>query len=387
MQGAALRQEGRSPWQERERQFEELAQSGGLLVTTPETLGAILIGKPQFHREHLDVVSLLRAHHIVFDEAHTLTTRGFGFLHFWAVLIARRHLIYPEQTPKFTLLSTTHSNLLEGLVGGDKPYIPKERVACFDEKIKDERGDGLRLLHGDVTVEVADADILSLAERHAQEIINQEGRLLILYDSLRDLANEERALERIFNALGLKSKECFVITGQDKQSDGRALGGSDFEAGLRPETHHRIILATSSIEAGVNIKGLRYAILDPGMDAAALLQRIGRVARKDVDGRIWISQPKDTPYHLPQLVELCGEVSVQAVYDHLKPLRIIHLKAARELGSAYWSMLAREQLALMKSIRREAHPALSEAKPPGAFLDSLWLMTKQFQEKGVRWQE
>jgi hypothetical protein len=50
-------------------------------------------------------------------------------------------------------------------------------------------------------------------------------------------------------------------------------------------------------------------------------------------------------------------------------------------------MLAREQLALMKSIRREAHPALSEAKTPGAFLDSLWLMTKQFQEKGVRWQE
>jgi hypothetical protein len=286
--------------------------------------------RPYFHwlpwmesnRRQQDVASLLRAHHIVFDEAHTLTTRGFGFLHFWAVLIARRHLIYPEQTPKLTLLSATHSNLLEGLVGGDTPYIPKELVACFDEKIKDGRGDGLRLLHGDVTVEIADADILSLVERHAQEIINQEGRLLILYDRLRDLANEERALERIFNALGLKSEECFVITGQDKQSDGRALGGSDFEAGLCPETHHRIILATSSIEAGVNIKGLRYAILDPGMDAAAWLQRIGRVARKDMDGRIWISQPKDTPHHLPQLVELCGEVSVQAAYDHLKPLRI-----------------------------------------------------------------
>jgi hypothetical protein len=65
----------------------------------------------------------------------------------------------------------------------------------------------------------------------------------------------------------------------------------------------------------------------------------------------------------------------------------IHLKAARELGSAYWSMLARKQLALMKSIRREAHPALSEAKPPGAFLDSLHLMAKGLQEKGVRWRE
>jgi hypothetical protein len=89
----------------------------------------------------------------------------------------------------------------------------------------------------------------------------------------------------------------------------------------------------------------------------------------------------------PSLLSFAARFPCRQLMTTLNLSGSIHLKAARELGSAYWSMLARKQLALMKSIRREAHPALSEAKPPGAFLDSLHLMAKGLQEKGVRWRE
>lgn len=308
-QSAELRANGQEPWIERKSQWDGLQQTGGMLVTTPETLGAILLGRPQrvLHRSLLP--DLLQAQHVVFDEAHTLTARAFGFLHFWAVLVVWWYRKAPEKAPKLTLLSATHSNLFAALCDpekGGESYLPAEYVAFFDEAIENGRRENLRMLHGDVGVSIGDGDVLACVERYAGAPLSRGARLLILYDSLRNLTREEKALRDCLAGFGVNPEECFLINGQDRKAAGLSLGGTGFEAGLCPEEKHRVIIATSCIEAGVNIDRLRHAILDPGQDAAALLQRIGRVARGDMDGKIWFATPSNRPAHWLKLEKLAA---------------------------------------------------------------------------------
>jgi hypothetical protein len=314
----------------------------------------------------------------VFDEAHTLTARAFGFLHFWAVLAVWWHRIDPERGPKLTLLSATHSNLFQAFFRTDREeeaYLPAESIAFFDETIEDGRREGLRMLHGDVEVHIGEGDVLACVERYAAEPLNHGARLLILYDSLYALTREEGALRDRLAGFGVRPDECFLINGQDRKAGGLSLGGTSFEAGLCPEKKHRVIIATSCLEAGVNIEGLCYAILDPGLDAAALLQRIGRVARGDVDGKIWLATPGHRRDHWLKLEKLSGTLSVTDLYQALAPLRVLPLDQARRLGSAYWSMVKRKQPSLYMGLLR-GHENISEAKAPGAFLNGLYASVK-----------
>lgn len=397
VQSAKLRANSLEPWIERKLQLDRLKLDGGMVVTTPETLGAILLGRPQQQKEpqaraQLTLVDFRQARHIVFDEAHTLTERAFGFLHFWAVLVLCWHRGNPANGPKLSLLSATHSNLFEGLCKPDEKeesYIPPDAVAFFDETIESERGDALRMLHGDVNIEIGAGDALSCVRQYASEPLTQGHRLLILYDSLKKLVSDVNELKDRFLKCGVKPDECFMINGQDRKSDGRALDGSGFDAGLIPEEKHRVILATSCIEAGVNIKDLRYAILDPGYDAAALLQRIGRVARGGVNGKIWLACLDNQPSHLLRLAQLDGPRSIGEIFQILAPLRIFPLDRAQRLGSAYWSMLKREQPSVYKGLL-EAHGAFSTAKAPGGWLNSLHaqaaaVTNRRDRDRYVKW--
>jgi hypothetical protein len=390
-QSAELRANGKEPWSERKSQWDRLQSTGGMVVTTPETLGAILLGKPQrvLHRPLLP--DLLQAQHIVFDEAHTLTARALGFLHFWAVLAAWWHRKEPERAPKLTLLSATHSNLFQALCEadpGEASYLPPESVAFFDELIENGRREDLRMLHGDVEVHIGDGDVLVCVKKYASEPLSQNERLLILYDSLYKLTREEEALRDLLGDYGVKPKECFLINGQDRKAGGLSLGGTGFEAGLYPQEKHRVIIATSCVEAGVNIPGLRYAILDPAQDAAALLQRIGRVARGDVDGKVWLTTPEERPSHWLRLEKLTGTLTIADLREHLEPLRDLPLDHARRLGSAYWSMLSREQPSLYAGLLR-GHQSISEAKAPGGFLNGLHTAlagaSRRSQKYGREW--
>ncbi|HRE18922.1 MAG TPA: DEAD/DEAH box helicase, partial [Rhodocyclaceae bacterium] len=80
-QSAQLRANGLEPWIERKLELEHLKRDGGMVVTTPETLGAILLGRPQQQKEpqaraQLTLVDFQQVRHIVFDEAHTLIERA-----------------------------------------------------------------------------------------------------------------------------------------------------------------------------------------------------------------------------------------------------------------------------------------------------------------------
>jgi len=374
VQSAELRRQGQEPWWVRKTQLDELRRRGGLLITTPETLGMVVLGEsPRRVLHHPLLQDFLSATHIVFDEAHTLTPRAFGFLHFWALLVVWWHSVDPERAPRLTLLSATHSNLFDGLCqaeAGESAYLPPECVASFDETLEDGRQDRLRMLHGDVIVETVAGGIADVLERHGEEAVRPGARLLLLYDSLWKLARDEGRLCTLLTRLGVEPDACFMINGQDRKAGWHSLGGTGFEAGFYPEARHRVVIATSCLEAGVNLPGLTHAILDPGQDAAALLQRIGRVARGDLDGQVWLTTPEDPRQHWLRLQKLSGVLTVAELYQALSPLRLLPIDQARRLGSAYWSMLQRKNPALYAGLR-QGHEAFSEAKAPGAFLKAL----------------
>lgn len=369
--------EAKNIWSVRKQQLDHLKNSGGMLITTPETLQMIFFGMAKYQQIPLGIANLLDVDHIVFDEAHTLSARAFGFLHFWASLAVWWSEKEPEyQKLKMTWLSATHSTLFDAFFsqkGEEHSYISKEKVAFFDEKVVNERGKDLRMLHGNVGVEIENGNIMDCVAQHAKSVLGKNERLLILYDSLRQLTMDEMYLYRELKSLGVRPDEVFMINGQDRKAGDHSLGGSQFEAGLLPEEKHRVIIATSCIEAGVNIRNLRYAILDPGIDAAALLQRIGRVARGEMDGQVWITTPKTIPQHLLRLKEVSGIITIDELSKKLSPLRVIPSAYARMIGSAYWSMLRRkpETRGVYKELV-EFHHQKSEAKAPGGFLNSLW---------------
>ncbi|MCL6576729.1 DEAD/DEAH box helicase [Kyrpidia sp.] len=365
-----LASSGKDVYETRLSDVEELERTGGLLVTTPESLAQVLHGRYFFAGVPLRTSGLLgAADHLVFDEAHTYTERGFGFLSFWLTAIAYRSKIDPNTVkPKLTLLSATHSNLFEEWLK-DKDVPPSSWIA-LDEHITEKPTPNFRWLHGDVQVSVTDVPILDLFFQYGEEKLLKNRRVLLLYDSLWAMLHDLKRLSSNLSAFGITKEEVFVVDAQDKQS-AYTLGSESFRSGLEPEEHHRLIIGTSAIEMGVNYPDLTCAFLQPGIDAASLVQRIGRVARGNYRGEIFISSAgNEVPAHIVSMKDLSGIVPIEELRSRLSPLRTIHPTRAKALGSAYWSFLE-QQPGHLRDFLVKAHGTLSTTSTPGGLLNAI----------------
>jgi len=190
--------------------------------------------------------------------------------------------------------------------------------------------------------------------------------LLLIYDSLAKFVADENSLASIFDGCGLKRNEVILINGQDKQTS-YSWGSSGFDGGSMPLPRHKIIIGTSAVEMGVNFK-VNQAIIEHGIDAAALLQRIGRVARGADCGKVEVcrsslSRRKKTSF-IQTLSKLSGNYTITALRAEraLNPLRQINTPRARALGKAYWSMLSRKHGSLIYNAAKPAVEILSSGK-------------------------
>lgn len=372
-QSLEMRNTGKNIWEERKTQVEKLAIQGGFLITTPESLGQLLRGRPQLEKIHLPLRLLLHAKHWVFDEAHTISERGFGFMHFWLSFTAYLHKTYPNEAfPKITLLSATHSNLWQGWFSSEKDsYLSPSWVAHIDESLVTDSDTQLRWLHGNVQVEVEEHSVLELFLEHGLELLQAGQRVLIIYDSLQKMINDQTAIYNGVCSIGLSSNDIFIVDGQDKQVN-RSLDSVSHPSGLTPDSEHRLIIGTSAIEMGVNYPNVRCAFLDPGIDAAALLQRIGRVARGNYEGFVWVSTGIRyySSTHVTRMLPLKGNVEIDTLRSELAPLRTFNLQRAKALGSAYWSWLKLNPGHLGEFLS-PAHASLSDTPQPGRQLDGI----------------
>ena len=365
-QTRAAVERGISTWTERLHSLTvEVRQGGGMIVATLEAFHGITLGRPGRSKTDFDVQDVLtHVDWLVFDEAHLLNERAMGFMALWATLVGFRRQCCGGRT-RLALLSATHSAWVDFLVWRDENNLislPPEWVDYQTETIVDlpataEAPPGVRLMHEDVSVELHTGEIRELAADLIPALLERHQRVLLVYDSLAEFGLDEPLLLKVAQTAGLQREQMFVVNSQDKQI-GETAGSARIPAGWEIPEYSRLIIGTSAVEVGMNLAHATALVTDEGFNAAALLQRIGRVARGNQSGE---AQPGEVhvmcdarrkPSHINRLELLSGTCSVDAVVEHLKTPFLIpfHPGRARLLGSAYLDMLARQNRHLSKGL-------------------------------------
>lgn len=403
-QTRAAVQRGQSTWSERLQSLTvEARRQGGMVVATLEAFHGITLGWPTMKKVDLDVLDILdQVDWLVFDEAHLLTERAMGFLALWAVLIGYRRMRCGGRT-RLALLSATHGEWVDFLANRDRDTLvglPPAWVGYREETTLDLDGASpdvpSRPIHHEVTIHVRQGEIRELAPQLVPELLARHRRVLLIYDSLAALGLDEGLLDKAARAASLADAEVFVVNSQDKQLE-RTAGSARFRSGRQIPPESRLIVGTSAIEVGLNLAGATAMISDKGLNAAALLQRIGRIARGDAPaaGEVYVVYKRRVP-HIIRLESLDGARSIPEVITALKPLIPFNSKTARFWSAAYFNMLSRQNRNLrrgfdqvlvaieadegqrplsQKSLLAAAHREV-EALPPGyKHLDALrkWL--------------
>ena len=347
---------GESTWTDRLTSLKfEAGKRGGMIVATLEAFHGISLGYPDRARVNLRVRNVLdHVDFLVFDEAHLLNERAFGFVAMWAALIAYRWNNAGGRT-RMALLSATHSKLVEFLVGrtpGATMGLPPDWVEYCEESVEEvatgDDVDGLRIIHGDVDVELSQDEIEQVAADRLPGLLDRHRRVLMIHDSVARLGLHEARLSKIIEAAGLTREDVFVFSGQDKYLE-RSAGSAGFPAGRNIPSHSRLIVGTSAIEVGLNLAGATALITDPGLNAGALLQRIGRVSRGDQRGEVFVVYRKKTPFII-KLNELSGRRSIREVCEQMAPLIDFREKMAWYLAGAYLSMVRRRNRQVIKGL-------------------------------------
>ena len=255
---------------------------------------------------------LRRFDHIIFDEFHTIDDQSFGLACLFSLLAVA------EQRGKVSFLSATPidvARILEQLGVGEK------HTDTIAESVVAGHPPGHRPIHGDVTVSLREC---SLAESFALSIdavrtsIDNGRTLIVIYDSLQRLKQEEPAIRTALLDIGVQDGRILAINSIDDSE--RKPGEPNRGRRYADPREYDVLLCTSSIEIGVTFRST-LMFMDPGFGLASFVQRVGRVARGADNGQVIVSLPEERRNRYPwirtlaNVIEEDQEVDVQAFTD------------------------------------------------------------------------
>ena len=224
-----------------------------------------------------------RFDHVIFDEFHTIDDRAFGL----ACLLAR--CAVEERQGRVSLLSATPIDIapmLERLgIAADDTDVIRERVTVGHPA-------GCRPIHGNVEVLLRDCPICESFRRSIDDVrsVVTGGRtVVVIYDSLRRLKQEEQTIRSSLREAGLAHAEVLLINSIDDSA--RKPGEAERKRRYADPRGYDVLLCTSSVEIGVNFRS-SLMFMEPGHSLASFMQRVGRVARGADDGKAVISMPE-----------------------------------------------------------------------------------------------
>lgn len=264
------------------------ARRGMMIVATHESVVHLLLGRMRGGdaMDPQSILDLLRLDHVVIDEFHTVDARGMGLACALATITTQI-----EGASRLTFLSATPIDIRSTLISYG---IEAEKISVRQEDVVTGTAmetPGLRAVHGDVTLRIeVGGGILEALRAHEVEVRatlarQDAGRqLVVIYDSVKRLMSDKTALAAFFDGLGVSSDERLTINSIDDSVEGANDGVFTFGS-LNDPTQFKVLVATSSVEMGVTFKA-GMIIMEPGHDPCSFVQRIGRVARGDLEGRV-----------------------------------------------------------------------------------------------------
>lgn len=204
--------------------------------------------------------------YIIFDEYHLYDESQIANL---LTLVYLREIFLNENNriKYFFVSATPEKELKEILI--NKGY---DVVEIIEEIVEDSHNS--RAIHGAIEVEFRSVPDISLLVLEYMDEINKAlvfgKRILIVLDKLNEVQLLAEKLvsyfpnQQIYQSTGYVSKE-------DSQQDNIKRAN--------------IIIATNKAEVGVNYN-VEYCIMQPGRYYQNLIQRLGRVARGDINGKV-----------------------------------------------------------------------------------------------------
>ena len=290
---------------------------GTFIIATPESVGQLLLNPPRREsgQAAMSLGELLSRNHIVFDEFHLIEARGFGL----AAAICRVScgLSKEVQRPKVTFLSATPIEIASVLKAFE---VPEHEIAIFEEYVESwrfgEEPSDARIIHGDVHVSIGHHAEITEACYAEEETIARtlaEGQtVVVIFDSVATLKAVRGEISDLFQCHGV-SPECILVINSiddihERFLDAHSAGGRSVD----PRSA-RVLLATSSIEIGVTFKS-SLMIMDPGHNAASFIQRVGRVSRGDLPGRVVVAGHGISPFLRPLIKQSPDSRETSAAY-------------------------------------------------------------------------
>ncbi len=265
------------------------APGGEMIVAVPEVLSYLLIGRwPKAGQASDGILTFLNQFdHIVFDEFHTISARGFGLAALFARLAAG-HEGRSYGRARVSFLSATPLTIRPVL---ERCGLTPESIIELREKICDQG----RAVHGDVLLtpckETSMTEMLAGRLDAVRRELAEQGQTVLIYDSLADLRRELPALETQLIRAGVHPGETLLINSIDDsvfQPTASEEQAEFFRSGRRYNPlNFKVLVATASVEMGVTFK-TRLLFMEPGFEPMNFLQRYGRAARGDVTGQVFV---------------------------------------------------------------------------------------------------
>ncbi len=262
-------------------QLNDAIPGGEMIIAVPEVPSYLLLrysmDKGLTDKGVFDILNDFD--HVVFDEFHTISPRGFGL----AGLFAKLAAVHPSRA-RISFLSATPVDIASVL---KRLGVPESAVEHLSEKLVPEG----RAVHGDVRLSFVRCG--EMAELVAERIPDIRGetekrrQVVIIYDRLIDLQSQRDRLEEMFRKAGYAEGRILLIDSIDDSRSGQDPGGF-FRVGRGEDPmNFDVLIATSSVEMGVTFRA-DLLLMEPGFQAMNFLQRYGRAARGDFDGAVWV---------------------------------------------------------------------------------------------------
>lgn len=330
-----------------------------ILLTTPESLEAVLIGVKS---DHAHLLGGVRA--VIVDEVHAFAGDDRGW-HLLAVL-ERFHRVtgHPIQRIGLSAIVGNPRQLLTWLQGSGAGHrtgrvvVPDLTTPSAASSVQESEGDVPGPPPSEIELDYVGS--LSNAAKVIAALHRGEKRLVF--------CESRRQVEELGAALRARDVTVF-LSHASLSADERARSEQAFA-----EARDCVIVATSTLELGIDVGDLDRVIqIDSPSTVASFLQRVGRTGRRAGSTRncLFLTTRKDTLLQAAALLLLWGRGWVEPVVAPPEPRHLVaqQLLAAtlqeRKLGDQAWV----EQWNGLAPFDRSAAPILRHLAEEG-FLDT-----------------